>query len=114
MTARALLVPTDGDPRVITLDVTDYRAIAKAIGCEWIERVRTPIEGVVLVVDEEGLYTDKPVNGWTSRMYPGPLKGHVLVVGETWVGDGIDFTGLTDEQLGLVSARLRWRGSVIV
>lgn len=106
MSDRALIVYDNGNAEVVHLDVTDNRAIAKHIGCEWIERVKTPIENVVLVVDEEGLYTDKPVNERVSRFYPGTLKGHVLVVAEKWVGDGIDFTGLSDVQLGLVAARL--------
>lgn len=82
----AILVPADFNKPVRQVDIADphdFRALADLIGCTWLEYVRTPIEGVWMVVNEEGLYADgAQVNRRVSGiLYPGRIVGDVLIVG---------------------------------
>lgn len=79
-----LLVPTgDAKPQLIQLD-DDWRAMARVIGCEYVERVRTPIEGLVFYCDEEFLLkSPRPEpNRVGYELYPGPIHGNVLLCKE--------------------------------
>lgn len=81
---------------------TTHTAMARQIGSRYIERVRTPLPGVVMVVDEEGaLREDRGLNiAVTGRLYPGRIFGSVLIVGEAMTPDGgLGFVDLTDEQV---------------
>ena len=81
--ATGLLLPADADQPVRTIQVRpdNTRDMAKLIGCQWIELVRTPIENVAMIVNEEGLLADKRLNMLASTLYPGPIVGDVLLLG---------------------------------
>ena len=103
----------------------DWRAMARAIGngCQYIERVRTWLDGVVMIVDEEGwipkkgegvgegdgkeVLKNERVSG---TLCPGNVAGTALVVGEKniWTEDGpdIDFCNLTLMQMTKVASAL--------
>lgn len=81
--AVGLLLPADADQPVQRIQVRpdNTRDMAKLIGCQWIELVRTPIENVAMIVNEEGLLEDKRLNMLASTLYPGPIMGDVLLLG---------------------------------
>lgn len=90
----------EGTGQVIDLPTT-HTAMARQIDSRYIERVRTPLPGIVMVVDEEGaLREDRGLNiAVTGHLYPGRIFGSVLIVGEAMTPGGLDFVDLTDEQL---------------
>lgn len=107
-TIRALLVPAHGDPEVVHL-ARHWRGLTTAIDAQYVERVRTPIEGVAMWVDEDGIAKKLQENCWVAgrnRLYPGDIYGDVLITGEEMTPDGLDVAGLTDEQLIAVLARI--------
>ena len=100
MTIKGLLIPAD---QLVPLSIVhvenDWQALAEAIGCQWIERIRIT-KDVSYVVDDEGLLTGQPVNVRANHlMYPGALRGDVLVFNEHMTRDGAALTDLTDEYL---------------
>lgn len=96
---RAALIPADpATPcRIVDLAAGDYRAMASAIGAEYIERVRTPVPSMVLGVDESGALKGLPENMRVSGyLYPS-VFGDVLILSEDLTDDGIDFVDLADD-----------------
>lgn len=81
--ATGLLLPADANQPVRNIQVRpdNTRDMAKLIGCQWIELVRTPIESVAMIVNEEGRLGDKRLNMLASTLYPGPIVGDVLLLG---------------------------------
>lgn len=99
---QALLVPAgEGKPQLIDLDADDWQGMAKAIGCDYVERVRTPIKNLVIYCDEEFLLkSQRPApNRVGFVLYPGPILGDVLLCKERWDGEIVDINQYTMDQL---------------
>lgn len=96
-----LLLPADANQPVRNIQVWpgDTRAMAELIGCQWIELVRTPIENVAMIINEEGLLEDKRLNMLASTLYPGPIMGDVLLLGLK----GPATTALTEQALAVLA-----------
>lgn len=98
---RVMLVPAGEDkPQLIQLD-EDWQAMARVIGCEYVERVRTPIENLVIYCDEEFLLKS-PVpepNRVGFVLYPGPIHGNVLLCKEGKYGQIVNLNQFTVDQL---------------
>ena len=104
---KAVLAKTSGEIRV--LDVPENGNLLKwmygAIGCDMIEivRARNLKDGLVLVVDEEGLMKDVPsINLYGSYLYGTlehgqPIIGDMLILREFEGPDGGDLEGMDDE-----------------
>lgn len=65
-----------------------------------------------MLVDEEGLLKEKPLNIIASYLYEfdmhkHPIVGNVLIVGEKWIGDGISFCGISDKDFNIVFPKLK-------
>lgn len=94
----------------VTFEDGDFRGMAKAIGADYIERVRVGPEES-LAVDEEGLYTDKQVNEVASNLYGTYLHGHPII-GDVLFGieamtiEGMDWTGASEAEVRMHFARL--------
>ena len=93
---RALLLPVDGTPlRVVDVE-HDWSAMAKVIGGNYVEHVRTQIPGVALIVDEEGaLRSDRVLNRLALGLYPGRIFGAALVLSEVDTPEGRDVASLS-------------------
>ena len=64
-----------------------------------------------ILMDEEACYHDLEVNVVASFLYESDLHGHpimgdVLVVGEYWGSDGLEFCGMSDDQYNLLYPKL--------
>jgi Domain of unknown function (DUF3846) len=90
----ALLIPADAAVPCRLVDVED---LAQTIGAEYFEQVRSWAgHSLALVVDEEGLLSDRPINTRvTGVLYPGVICGDVLVCREVHEPDGADLSDLT-------------------
>lgn len=80
--------------------------IAKEIGCEWVEIVRAKRlpEGLVMVVDEEGLLKPNDINVVGSYLYEtdkhgDPIMGNVMILKEIMGPEGPEFAGMWDEDI---------------
>lgn len=67
---------------------------------------------VSMLVDEEGLYHDLKDNLVGSYLYEtdkhgGVIAGNILIVGERWSRDGIDFCGIAEEQFNELFPKLK-------
>ena len=64
---------------------------------------RTPGECVNMLVDEDGLFRNLPQNFIGSYLYEtdrhgSPIVGNIIIAGEVYAGDGIDFCGIAEDQ----------------
>lgn len=67
---------------------------------------------VSMLIDEEGLYHDLESNIVGSYLYEADkhgcaIAGNILIVGERWNEDGIDFCGISDNQFGVLYPKLK-------
>lgn len=72
---------------------------------------KTPGSCVSMLIDEEGYYHNLDINTVGSFLYETdahgcPILGNILIVGETWGSDGIDFCGMSEQQYELLYPRL--------
>lgn len=66
---------------------------------------------VSMLIDEEGLYHDLKINMIGSFLYETdrhghPIVGNILIVGEAWESDGVDFCGMSEQQYELLYPQL--------
>lgn len=66
---------------------------------------------VGMLVDEEGLSRDMDVNTVGSYLYEADKHGNcivgtILIIGEQWTNEGIDFCGISEQQFGLLYPKL--------
>ena len=100
-----LKLTTDGKIKTVSIpDDHDFRWYAKEIGCEWIEVVNPRGYEYSLVIDEEGILNELPVNPYASIMYGFnrhgvPIVGDALLMKSEYGPDGVDLTGLDDDDL---------------
>lgn len=64
-----------------------------------------------MLMDEEACYHDLEVNVVASWLYESDLHGHpisgnILIIGECWGSDGLEFCGMSDEQFNLLYPKL--------
>ncbi len=67
---------------------------------------------VSMLIDEKGLYHDLEVNLVGSYLYETDkhgcaIVGNILIVGEAWGRDGIDFCGISEDQFHLLFPKLK-------
>lgn len=94
----ALLIPADDALPCRLIEVAaEWQPLAEAIGAEWVEHVRSWAgHQLALIVDEEGLLTERPSNARaTGVLYPGLLTGDVLVCRDEHGPNGVDVVSLT-------------------
>ena len=97
-TIRGLLVRASGPAELVTIP-SDWRELNAIIGASWGQVVRTPIDGVVMWVDEEGRLARKTDNQLLSyRLYPGLICGDAFLVAEVKHPEP-DTASLTDAQV---------------
>lgn len=96
---KTLKITTDNKISIIDVDFSDYRALKRAIG-GYIETVHTQImydyfkAPVLMLVDEEGLIKNLPVNAVASHFYGCQNHGHIIA------GDAIFSISLGENMTG--------------
>lgn len=101
----AALIPTDPAVPVQLVDVPE-KGLAAAVGGQWFELVRHPWlaeRGLLLVVDEEGRLTGRPLNPRASRFHRHGIVGDALIVAEAETSEGRDLVGLAPFQVGMIT-----------
>ena len=101
-----LLIPTAGPARLVTV-ANRWEELAKAICAHWIEHVRTPLPGVAMIVDEEGLLDGREGNPVSWILYPGVIVGDVLVCSKVDGPERLDVATLTPEHFRAVHALVK-------
>ena len=95
---RMLRIPANGVVEVVDVE-SDYRALAAVIGAEYVERVGLPLQGTSLILDEEGLLREHPLNPVTSLIFGHALVGDALLAAEGYVDDELDWIDCDPEDL---------------
>lgn len=81
---QGIKITSDNIISVVDIDTSDYHAIIECIGCDIFEVVGTELlnsyfnEKVVMVMDEEALLKDLPVNQFGSFFYGSIVHGHPI------------------------------------
>lgn len=110
MSRQLLLIPVEGDVRLVEADT--WKQAATAIGASYIEVV-TVARDWSLAVDEDGRMTGRPINRRASQLYGSPrhgqpIVGDVLLGREALVDGGRDWV---DTDHDAVVAFLAERGA---
>lgn len=101
---KGLIITTRGVIRTENFTAPAYKSVGEAVG-GYIEivhpkRLNPPY---CMVVNEEGLLHDLPLNPYGSYLYGtdlhgNPIAGDIVILKEEWGNDGIDLAGLSDEE----------------
>jgi Domain of unknown function (DUF3846) len=75
----ASLITASGAKSTIDIKGLDWQDITKAIGAEYFEMVRLPFTTDVMLVDEEGILRNKPINSLASIIAKQPIVGDVII-----------------------------------
>lgn len=106
---KALKINCDGKMEVVEIERPTYKGLSKAIGARSFEIVRrTALDRpFVLIVDEEGRITGRPLNQIGCWMYGHTIVGDILIAQEGINADGEpDILGLDDEEIDFLKDQL--------
>lgn len=110
---RALKITTNCEVQEIELQEPLHLSIRESLG-GWLEIVRpgTVPFPLVIIVDEEGLLKNLPLNPVGSYMYQTwrhrqPIVGDIIVMREQMGADGIELIGLEQPHIVQVAAFVR-------
>ena len=93
---RGVVLGTDGSVHVQLFEEPLYQTIGKVVK-GWTEIVRLPGEPYVLIVNEEGLLLDMPVNAIASMLYHETIVGPAVIMRVVMTDEGPDIAGLADD-----------------
>lgn len=107
---RGVVFTTDNKMYVKEFAPPQYQSIGEVVG-GWIEIVRPRglKHGLVMVVNEEGLLRNLPLNVFGSILYGtqihgSPIAGDIVIMKEDMTIDGLDFVELTDSDIREIKA----------
>ena len=109
---KGIVVTTDNHLKVQEFAAPLYKSVGAAVD-GWIEIVRPGglKKPFVMIVNEEGLIKELPVNVVGSIMYGtpvhgSPIVGNIVIMKEGWTSEGKDLIGLTDEEAAQITNEL--------
>lgn len=101
---KGLIITTSGIIRTKDFTAPAYKSVGEAVG-GYIEIVRPKRLNppYCMVVNEEGLLLDLPLNLYGSYLYctelhGNPIVGDIVILKEGWIHGERDFDGLSDEE----------------
>lgn len=106
-----MVIEVNGKIRVIQTERAELlHTFRQAIGCDYVEIVRTIVPDVCLIVDESGKVKDPPQqhNEMASRLYLGWLRGKADIAGpavvaaEHWLNGDKDLVPLNGQELQML------------
>ena len=102
---KGIVISTENQLTVRDFGAPLYKTIGEAVD-GWIEIVRPGglKSPYVMVVNEEGLIKELPINIAGSILYGtpahgSPIVGNIVIMKEGWTDDGKDLLGLSDEEV---------------
>ena len=108
---KGILVTTDNMAEIRDFEAPLYKTIGEAVG-GYIEIVHPMglADPLVMVVNEEGLIQELPMNMlgsllYGTHMHGSPIAGNIVVMKTGWTCEGPDIVGLTDHVLAYINAR---------
>ena len=101
---KGILVTTDNTAEIRDFETPLYKTIGEAVG-GYIEIVHPMglADPLVMVVNEEGLIQELPMNMlgsllYGTHMHGSPIAGNIVVMKTGWTCEGPDIVGLTDQE----------------
>lgn len=102
---KGIIISTENQLTVRDFSAPLYKTIGEAVD-GWIEIVRPGglKSPYVMVVNEEGLIKELPINIAGSILYGtpahgSPIVGNIVIMKEGWTDEGKDLLGLSDEEV---------------
>ena len=109
---KGIVVTTDNHLKVQEFAAPLYKSVGAAVD-GWIEIVRPGglKSPYVMVVNEEGLIKELPINIAGSILYGtpahgSPIVGNIVIMKEGWTDEGKDLLGLSDEEVVTLTNKL--------
>ena len=109
---KGIVVSTENQLTVRDFGAPLYKTIGEAVD-RWIEIVRPGglKSPYVMVVNEEGLIKELPINIAGSILYGtpahgSPIVGNIVIMKEGWTDEGKDLLGLSDEEVVTLTNKL--------
>ena len=109
---KGIVISTENQLTVRDFSAPLYKTIGEAVD-GWIEIVRPGGLKIpyVMVVNEEGLIKELPINIAGSILYGtpahgSPIVGNIVIMKEGWTEDGKDLIGLSDEEITMLTNKL--------
>lgn len=109
---KGLVITTENKMQVREFGEPAYETIGKAVG-GWIELVHP--QGLqppyCMIVNEEGLLKDLPLNRAGSLLYGtqfhgSPIVGDIVIMAEKWAPEGRDIVGIPEDRAEKVAQEL--------
>lgn len=91
-------------PEWVTFAAEDLSGMRRILGCQWVERVTTPIPGVSMWINEEGALDPDAIHNahCSAILYPGCIVGPALLTGITPIGE---VASLNAQQVAALAGR---------
>lgn len=109
---KGIVISTENQLTVRDFGAPLYKTIGEAVD-GWIEIVRPGglKSPYVMVVNEEGLIKELPINIAGSLLYGtpshgSPIVGNIVIMKEGWTDEGKDLLGLSDEEVVTLTKEL--------
>lgn len=109
---KGIVISTENQLTVRDFGAPLYKTIGEAVD-GWIEIVRPGglKSPYVMVVNEEGLIKELPINIAGSILYGtpahgSPIVGNIVIMKEGWTDEGKDLLGLSDEEVVTLTKEL--------
>lgn len=109
---KGIVISTENQLTVRDFGAPLYKTIGEAVD-GWIEIVRPGglKSPYVMVVNEEGLIKELPINIAGSILYGtpahgSPIVGNIVIMKEGWTDEGKDLLGLSDEEVVTLTNKL--------
>ncbi len=109
---KGIVISTENQLTVRDFSAPLYKTIGEAVD-GWIEIVRPGglKSPYVMVVNEEGLIKELPINIAGSILYGtpahgSPIVGNIVIMKEGWTDEGKDLLGLSDEEVVTLTNKL--------
>ncbi len=110
---KGIVVTSDNQIEVKDFEAPMHRTVGDVVG-GYIEIVH-PIglaEPLVMIVNEEGLILELPMNTIGSLLYGthihgAPIVGNLVIMKTGWTDDGPDIVGLDDQEVEELTASLK-------
>ena len=110
---KGIVINTDNTVEIRDFGEPLYRTVGEAVGgCIEIVHPQGLADPLVMIVNDEGLLRELPMNMVGSVLYGThnhghPIVGNIVIMKTGLTSEGTDIVGLTDEECETLTANLR-------